>query len=93
MKEKVVDKKFEEVVKFLDKLKKDGELGLYPKYFLAEGGYVSDSRYVTAIRNQVRLVMDGEVLTNDRAVAVKLKSLLYNKDFTLVPYHVARGLV
>ena len=93
MKEKVVDKKFEEVVKFLDKLKKDGELGLYPKYFLAEGGYVSDSRYVTAIRNQVRLVIDGEVLTNDRAVAVKLKSLLYNKDFTLLPYHVARGLV
>lgn len=93
MKEKVVDKKFEEVVKFLNKLKQDGSLGLYPKYFLAEGGYVNDSRYITAIRNQVRLVMDGEVLPNDHAVAVKLKSLLYNKDFTLVPYHVARGLV
>lgn len=93
MKEKVADKKFEEVVKFLNKLKKDGELGLYPKYFLVEGGYVSDSRYITTIRNQLRLVMDGEVLTNDHAVAVKLKSLLYNKDFTLVPYNIARGLV
>ena len=93
MREKVVDKKFEEVVKFLNKLKQDGSLGLYPKYFLAEGGYVNDSRYITAIRNQLRLVMDGEVLTNDHAVAVELKRLLYKKDFTLVPYHIARGLV
>lgn len=89
----VEDKKFEEIVKFLNKLKQDGSLGLYPKYFLAEGGYVNDSRYITAIRNQVRLVMDGRVLTNDRKVAVELKRLLYKKDFTLVPYHIARGLV
>lgn len=89
----VADKKFEEVVKFLNKLKRDGELGLYPKYFLAEGGYVSDSRYITAIRNQVRLVMDGSVLTNERKVVGELKRLLYNKDFTLVPYNIARGLV
>jgi len=89
----VADKKFEEVVKFLNKLKRDGELGLYPKYFLAEGGYVSDSRYITAIRNQVRLVMDGRVLTNERKVVGELKNLLYNKDFTLVPYNIARGLV
>lgn len=89
----VVDKKFEEVVKFVNKLKQDGNLGLYPKYFLAEGGYVNDSRYITAIRNQVRLVIDGRVLTNDRKVAVELKRLLYKKDFTLVPYHIARGLV
>lgn len=89
----VVDKKFEEVVKFVNKLKQDGNLGLYPKYFLAKGGYVNDSRYITAIRNQVRLVMDGRVLTNDRKVAVELKRLLYKKDFTLVPYHIARGLV
>lgn len=89
----VVDKKFEEVVKFVNKLKQDGNLGLYPKYFLAEGGYVNDSRYITAIRNQVRLVMDGRVLTNDRKVAEELKRLLYKKDFTLVPYHIARGLV
>ena len=89
----VADKKFDEIVKFLNKLKQDGNLGLYPKYFLAEGGYVNDSRYITAIRNQVRLVMDGRVLTNDRKVAVELKRLLYKKDFTLVPYHIARGLV
>lgn len=89
----VADKKFEEIVKFLNKLKQDGSLGLYPKYFIAEGGYVNDSRYITAIRNQVRLVMDGRVLTNDRKVAVELKRLLYKKDFTLVPYHIARGLV
>lgn len=89
----VADKKFEEVVKFVNKLKRDGNLGLYPKFFLAEGGYVNDSRYITAIRNQVRLVMDGRVLTNDRKVAVELKRLLYKKDFTLVPYHIARGLV
>lgn len=89
----VADKKFEEVVKFLNKLKRDGELGLYPKYFLAEGGYVSDSRYITVIRNQVRLVMDGSVLTNERKVVGELKRLLYNKDFTLVPYNIARGLV
>lgn len=89
----VADKKFEEIVKFLNKLKQDGNLGLYPKYFLAEGGYVSDSRYITAIRNQLRLVMDGRVLTNDRKVAVELKRLLYKKNFTLVPYNVARGLV
>lgn len=89
----VADKKFEEIVKFLNKLKQDGSLGLYPKYFLAEGGYVNDSRYITAIRNQVRLVIDGRVLTNDRKVAVELKRLLYKKDFTLVPYHIARGLV
>ena len=93
MKEKVVDKKFEEVVKFLNKLKQDGSLGLYPKYFLADGGYVNDSRYITAIRNQVKLVMDGKVLTDDLKVAVELKRLLYKKDFTLVPYHIARGLV
>ena len=89
----VVDKKFEEVVKFVNKLKRDGSLGLYPKFFLAEGGYVNDSRYITAIRNQVRLVIDGRVLTNDRKVVVELKRLLYKKDFTLVPYHIARGLV
>lgn len=75
----VADKKFEEIVKFLNKLKQDGSLGLYPKYFLAEGGYVNDSRYITAIRNQVRLVMDGRVLTNDRKVAVELKRLLYKR--------------
>ena len=89
----VADKKFEEVVKFLNKLKRDGDLGLYPKYFLAEGGYVSDSRYIAVIRNQVRLVMDGSVLTNERKVVGELKRLLYNKDFTLVPYNIARGLV
>lgn len=89
----VVDEKFEEVKEFLNKLKRDGELGLYPKYFLAEGGYVSDSRYITAVRNQVKLVMDGKVLTNERKVAGELKRLLYNKDFTLVPYNIARGLV
>ena len=89
----VVDKKFEEVVKFVNKLKRDGSLGLYPKFFLAEGGYVNDSRYITAIRNQVRLVIDGRVLTNNRQVVKELKCLLYKKDFTLVPYNVARGLV
>lgn len=89
----VVDEKFEEVKEFLNKLKRDGELGLYPKYFLAEGGYVSDSRYITAVRNQVKLVMDGKVLTNDRMVVGELKRLLYKKDFTLVPYNIARGLV
>lgn len=89
----VVDEKFEEVKEFLNKLKRDGELGLYPKYFLAEGGYVSDSRYITAVRNQVKLVMDGKVLTNERKVVGELKRLLYNNDFTLVPYNIARGLV
>ena len=89
----VVDEKFEEVKEFLNKLKRDGELGLYPKYFLAEGGYVSDSRYITAVRNQVKLVMDGKVLTNERKVVGELKRLLYNNNFTLVPYNVARGLV
>ena len=82
-----------EVKEFLTRMREDGVMGLCPKYFLAEGGYVNDSRYITAIRNQVRLVMDGRVLTNDRKVAVELKRLLYKKDFTLVPYHVARGLV
>lgn len=89
----VVDEKFEEVKEFLNKLKRDGELGLYPKYFLAEGGYVSDSRYITAVRNQVKLVMDGKVLTNERKVVGELKRLLYNNNFTLVPYNIARGLV
>lgn len=89
----VVDEKYEEVKEFLNKLKRDGELGLYPKYFLAEGGYVSDSRYITAVRNQVKLVMDGKVLTNERKVVGELKRLLYNNDFTLVPYNIARGLV
>lgn len=89
----VVDEKFEEVKEFLNKLKRDGELGLYPKYFLAEGGYVSDSRYITAVRNQVKLVMDGKVLTNERKIVGELKRLLYNNDFTLVPYNIARGLV
>lgn len=89
----VVDEKFEEVKEFLNKLKRDGELGLYPKYFLAKGGYVSDSRYITAVRNQVKLVMDGKVLTNERKVVGELKRLLYSNDFTLVPYNIARGLV
>lgn len=89
----VVDEKFEEVKEFLNKLKRDGELGLYPKYFLAEGGYVSDSRYITAVRNQVKLVIDGKVLTNERKVVGELKRLLYNNNFTLVPYNIARGLV
>ena len=89
----VVDEKFKEVKEFLNKLKRDGELGLYPKYFLAEGGYVSDSRYITAVRNQVKLVMDGKVLTNERKVVGELKRLLYINDFTLVPYNIARGLV
>ena len=82
-----------EVKEFLTRMRKDGVMGLCPKYFLAEGGFVSDSRYLTVIRDKVRLVLNGTIIEGNSVVARKLYRMLNHKNYSLVPYSVARGVV
>lgn len=82
-----------EVKEFLTRMREDGVMGLCPKYFLAEGGYVNDSRYLTVIRDKVRLVLNGTVIEGNSVVARKLYRMLNHKNYSLVPYSVARGAV
>lgn len=82
-----------EVKRFLNRMREDGVMGLCPKYFLAEGGYVNDSRYLTVIRSKVRLVINGMVIEDNSVIARKLYRMLNHKNYSLVPYSVARGIV
>lgn len=82
-----------EVKEFLTRMHEDGVMGLCPKYFLAEGGYVSDSRYLTVIRDKVKLVLNGAVIEGNSVIARKLYRMLNHKNYSLVPYSVARGVV
>lgn len=82
-----------EVKRFLSRMREDGVMGLCPKYFLAEGGYVNDSRYLTVIRSKVRLVINGMVIEDNSVIARKLYRMLNHKNYSLVPYYVARGVV
>ena len=74
-------------------MREDGVMGLCPKYFLAEGGYVSDSRYLTVIRDKVKLVLNGAVIEDNSVISRKLYRMLNHKNYSLVPYSVARGVV
>lgn len=82
-----------EVKEFLTRMREDGVMGLCPKYFLAEGGYVNDSRYLTVIRNKVKLVLNGTVIEGNWVIAKKLYRMLNHKNYSLVPYSIARGVV
>lgn len=82
-----------EVKEFLTRMREDGVMGLCPKYFLAKGGYVSDSRYLTVIRDKVKLVLNGAVIEGNSVIARKLYRMLNHKNYSLVPYSVARGVV
>ena len=82
-----------EVKEFLTRMREDGVMGLCPKYFLTEGGYVSDSRYLTVIRDKVKLVLNGAVIEGNSVIARKLYRMLNHKNYSLVPYSVARGVV
>ena len=82
-----------EVKEFLTRMREDGVMGLCPKYFLSEGGYVSDSRYLTVIRDKVKLVLNGAVIEGNSVIARKLHRMLNHKNYSLVPYSVARGVV
>lgn len=82
-----------EVKRFLSRMREDGVMGLCPKYFLAEGGYVSDSRYLTVVRSKLKLVIDGMVVEDNLVIARKLYRMLNHKNYSLVPYSVARGVV
>lgn len=82
-----------EVKEFLTRMREDGVMGLCPKYFLAEDGYVSDSRYLTVIRDKVKLVLNGAVIEGNSVIARKLYRMLNHKNYSLVPYSVARGVV
>lgn len=82
-----------EVKEFLTRMREDGVMGLCPKYFLVEGGYVSDSRYLTVIRDKVKLVINGAVIEGNSVIARKLYRMLNHKNYSLVPYSVARGVV
>ena len=82
-----------EVKEFLTRMRKDGVMGLCPKYFLAEGGFVNDSRYITVTRDRIRMVLNGTVIEGNSVVARKLHRMLNHKNYTLVPYSVARGVV
>ena len=82
-----------EVKEFLTRMREDGVMGLWPKNFLAEGGYVSDSRYLTVIRDKVKLVLNGAVIEGNSVIARKLYRMLNHKNYSLVPYSVARGVV
>ena len=82
-----------EVKKFLTRMREDGVMGLCPKYFLAEGGYVNDSRYLTVIRDKVKLVLNGTVVEGNSVIAKKLYRMLNHKNYSLVPYSIARGVV
>lgn len=81
------------VKEFLTRMREDGVIGLCPKYFLAEGGYVNDSRYLTVIRDKVKLVLNGTVVEGNSVIAKKLYRMLNHKNYSLVPYSVARGVV
>ena len=82
-----------EVKEFLNHMREDGVMGLCPKYFLAEGGYVNDSRYLTVIRDKVKLVLNGTVIEGNSFIARKLYRMLNHKNYSLVPYSIARGVV
>ena len=82
-----------EVKRFLIRMREDGVMGLCPKYFLAEGGYVSDSRYLTVVRSKLKLVINGMVVEDNLVIARKLYRMLNHKNYSLVPYSVARGVV
>lgn len=82
-----------EVKEFLTRMREDGVIGLCPKYFLAEGGYVNDNRYLTVIRDKVQLVLNGTVIKGNSVIAKKLYRMLNHKNYSLVPYSVARGVV
>lgn len=82
-----------EVKEFLTRMREDGVMGLCPKYFLVEGGYVNDSRYLTVIRDKVKLVLNGTVVEGNSVIARKLYRMLNHKNYSLVPYSVARGVV
>ena len=82
-----------EVKEFLNRMREDGVMGLCPKYFLAEGGYVNDSRYLTVIRDKVKLVLNGTVIEGNSVIARKLCRMLNHKNYSLVPYSIARGVV
>lgn len=82
-----------EVKEFLTRMRKDGVMGLCPKYFLAEGGFVSDSRYITVTRDRIRMVLNGTVIEGNSVIARKLLRMLNHKNYSLVPYSVARGVV
>ena len=82
-----------EVKEFLTRMREDGVMGLRPKYFLAEGGYVNDSRYLTVIRDKVKLVLNGTVVEGNSVIAKKLYRMLNHKNYSLVPYSIARGVV
>lgn len=82
-----------EVKRFLSRMREDGVMGLCPKYFLAEGGYVNDSRYLTVIRDKVKLVLNGTVVEGNSVIAKKLYRMLNHKNYSLVPYSIARGVV
>lgn len=76
-----------EVKEFLTRMREDGVMGLCPKYFLAEG------RYLTVIRNKVKLVLNGTVIEGNSVIAKKLYRMLNHNNYSLVPYSVARGVV
>lgn len=82
-----------EVKEFITRMREDGIMGLCPKYFLSEGGYVNDSRYLTVIRDKVQLVLNGTVIKGNSVIAKKLYRMLNHKNYSLVPYSVARGVV
>ena len=82
-----------EVKEFLTRMREDGVMGLCPKHFLAEGGYVNDSRYLTVIRDKVKLVLNGAVIEGNSVIARKLHRMLNHKNYSLVPYSIARGVV
>ena len=82
-----------EVKEFLTRMLEDGVMGLCPKYFLTEGGYVNDSRYLTVIRDKVKLVLNGTVVEGNSVIARKLYRMLNHKNYSLVPYSIARGVV
>lgn len=82
-----------EVKEFLTRMREDGVMGLCPKYFLAEGGYVNDCRYLTVIRDKVKLVLNGTVVEGNSVIAKKLYRMLNHKNYSLVPYSIARGVV
>lgn len=82
-----------EVKELLTRMREDGVMGLCPKYFLAEGGYVNDSRYLTVIRDKVKLVLNGTVVEGNSVIAKKLYRMLNHKNYSLVPYSIARGVM
>ena len=87
----VEDVSMVEVKEFLTRMREDGVMGLCPKYFLAECGYVNDSRYLTVIRDKVKLVLNGTVVEGNSVIAKKLYRMLNHKNYSLVPYSVAKG--